>query len=205
MSDGIFAFVQLDGSWGLNNTGLRRRTRRVLAVDACFTERRTRALLDALHQQAGERPVRTLVNTHHHGDHTFGNYLFLPEATIVGHERCRETISAKGSAHRACFAGVEWGEIELRRHGDVRGPPRSLGRRSQGRTASSSARRTRRTTSWPGSRNGRCCSPAMCCFNGGAPFALAGSVGGWLDALDRLRALGAEQSSRATARSAVRP
>jgi cyclase len=29
-------------------------------------------------------------------------------------------------------------------------------------------------------------------FNGGAPFALAGSIGGWLEALDRLRALGAE-------------
>jgi cyclase len=29
-------------------------------------------------------------------------------------------------------------------------------------------------------------------FNGGTPFALAGSVGGWLEALDRLRALGAE-------------
>jgi cyclase len=29
-------------------------------------------------------------------------------------------------------------------------------------------------------------------FNGGTPFALGGSVGGWLDAMDRLEALGAE-------------
>ena len=29
-------------------------------------------------------------------------------------------------------------------------------------------------------------------FNGGQPFALAGSIEGWLEALDRLRALGAE-------------
>jgi cyclase len=29
-------------------------------------------------------------------------------------------------------------------------------------------------------------------FNGGTPFALAGSIGGWLQALDRLESLGAE-------------
>ena len=37
------------------------------------------------------QPVRTLINTHHHGDHTFGNYLFA-EATIVAHEKCRQEM-----------------------------------------------------------------------------------------------------------------
>ena len=53
-------------------------------IDACATERRTRAFLAAI---AGvtDRPVRTLVNTHHHGDHTHGNHLFTG-ATIVAHD-----------------------------------------------------------------------------------------------------------------------
>lgn len=43
------------------------------------------------------RPVRTVVNTHHHGDHTFGNGLF-PGATIVAHEATRQAVLAAGPA-----------------------------------------------------------------------------------------------------------
>ena len=45
------------------------------------TERRTRALIDTI-ASVTPRPLRTLVNTHHHGDHTHGNYL-MPAATII--------------------------------------------------------------------------------------------------------------------------
>ncbi len=46
----------------------------MISVDATSTERRTRAYLDAI-KTVTKEPVRTLVNTHHHGDHTHGNYL----------------------------------------------------------------------------------------------------------------------------------
>lgn len=36
-------------------------------------------------------PVRYIVNTHHHADHSWGNCLF-PNATIIGHEICREIM-----------------------------------------------------------------------------------------------------------------
>ena len=39
--------------------------------------------------------MRTVVNTHHHGDHTFGNCLF-PAAAIVGHESTRAEALAFG-------------------------------------------------------------------------------------------------------------
>ncbi|WP_067457311.1 MBL fold metallo-hydrolase [Actinomadura macra] len=74
VSDGIFAYIQPDGTWWINNTGFLAGTRGVTSVDACSTERRTRAYLEAI-RSVTPRPVRTLVNTHHHGDHTFGNYL----------------------------------------------------------------------------------------------------------------------------------
>lgn len=36
-------------------------------------------------------PVRYLINTHHHADHSWGNCNF-PEATVIGHELCRELM-----------------------------------------------------------------------------------------------------------------
>ena len=84
VSDGVFAYVQLDGSWGLNNTGFLVGADGVVVIDTCFTERRSRAFLDAV-RGVTDRPLRTLINTHHHGDHTHGNYL-LPEATIIAHD-----------------------------------------------------------------------------------------------------------------------
>ena len=87
VSDGIHAYVQPDGTWWINNTGFVVGPQGVIAVDACSTERRTRAFLDTI-ASVTDRPVRTLVNTHHHGDHTFGNALF-GGATILAHERTR--------------------------------------------------------------------------------------------------------------------
>jgi cyclase len=95
VSEDVYAYLQPDGSWFLNNTGFlvsQGAGAGVISVDATSTERRTRAYLDAIAAVTAE-PVRTLVNTHHHGDHTHGNYL-VSGATIVGHERCREAILA---------------------------------------------------------------------------------------------------------------
>jgi cyclase len=42
VSSGVFAYVQLDGSWGLNNTGFIVGEDGVTVIDTCFTERRSR-------------------------------------------------------------------------------------------------------------------------------------------------------------------
>ena len=111
VSDGVFAYVQLDGSWGLNNTGFLVGDDGVIAIDTCFTERRSRAFLDAV-APVTDRPVRTLVNTHHHGDHTHGNWL-LPAPRSSATELCREEVLAVGPQRRAASSpGVDWGELE---------------------------------------------------------------------------------------------
>lgn len=42
-------------------------------------------------------PVRYIINTHHHADHTWGNCLF-PGATIISHSLCREEMIARGQS-----------------------------------------------------------------------------------------------------------
>lgn len=40
-------------------------------------------------------PVRYVINTHYHADHSWGN-CFFPGSTIIAHERCRELLLERG-------------------------------------------------------------------------------------------------------------
>jgi cyclase len=191
VSAGVYAWVQLDGSWGLNNTGFFVGQDGVTVIDTCFTERRTRAFLDAI-RSVSDRPLRTLVNTHHHGDHTHGNYL-LPAATIIGHELCREVVISTGVATSALFPGVQWGELKV-------APPFVT---FQDRLNvyvddlrvelifMAPAHTTNDVVAWVPERKLLFAGDLL--FNGGTPFVVFGSVAGSLTALERLRALGAER------------
>src|SRR5438067_11464524 len=94
ISAGVYAYVQPDGTWWINNTGFLVGPQGVISIDACATERRTRAYRDAI-AAVTAMPVRAVVNTHHHGDHTFGNCLF-PGAAIIAQERARAEAIAFG-------------------------------------------------------------------------------------------------------------
>ncbi len=83
----------------------------MVLVDTTFTEGRARALRAAV-EELSPHPIRTVLNTHHHGDHTYGNYLF-PEATIIGHELCRSATIATGFETKKWFPGVDWGDIRI--------------------------------------------------------------------------------------------
>ena len=48
VAEDVYAYIQPDGGWWINNTGFVLGDRTVLCIDTCATERRTRALLDAI-------------------------------------------------------------------------------------------------------------------------------------------------------------
>ena len=192
VAEGVFAYVQPDGSWWLNNTGFVVSTDAVVAIDATSTERRTRALLDAI-RSVTPAPVRTMVNTHHHGDHTNGNCLFT-DATVIGHTRCRDAVQAQViGGLEAVFGPVEWGELTIRppevvfddvltvHAGDTRIELHYIG---------TPAHTTNDVVAWLPEQ--RVLFTGDLVFNGGTPFMLMGSVAGFLDALPRLRSFGAE-------------
>jgi cyclase len=188
VSDGVFGYVQLDGSWGLNNTGFIVGSDAVTAIDTCFTERRTRAFLAAI-RNVSQRPLRTLINTHHHGDHTHGNFLLLPTTSIIAHERCRQEVQQGGLTTTAIFPGVEWGDIEIAPPfvtfedrlnvyvDDLKVELIFVG----------PAHTTNDIVAWIPERSVLFTGDVV--FNQGTPFALMGSLAGWLTALETLRRL----------------
>jgi len=112
VASGVYAFLQPDWRWGLNNAVFLVGPEGVVLVDTCFTEERTRRLLGAV-RSVTDRPIRLLINTHHHGDHTYGNCL-VPEAVAMAHPFVRKHIQAMGLGLRAFFPEVEMGDLTPR-------------------------------------------------------------------------------------------
>ena len=195
VSEGVFAYIQHDGSWCLNNPAFVAAADQVIAIDACATERRTRLFREAI-GRLSEQPVRTLVNTHAHLDHTFGNYLFAEDAVIVGHANCRAEILHDApelpSRARQMFPSVEWGAIEVVAPSLTFEDRLSLyaGELELELIYVSPAHTNTDVVVWLPERKVVIAGDIV--FHRGTPFALMGSVAGWLEALDRVRALGAE-------------
>ncbi len=84
----VYAWV---GTGGGTNAGFIVGDRGVAVIDSLLTPTAGRNLRERV-RAVTPLPVRFLVNTHYHGDHTFGNQAFAPEAVIVGHRRAREGL-----------------------------------------------------------------------------------------------------------------
>ncbi len=183
VADGVFAYVQPDGSWFINNAGFVVGRRAVVSVDACATERRTRAYRDRI-ASVSAAPVTMLINTHHHGDHTYGN-CFFGDATIVAQENCRSELIRFGLlGNTGIWDAVEWGALTL--------APPTLTFRDAVRLWSDDrpidvtfvgrpAHTTNDSLVWLPEQQVLFCGDLL--FNGGTPFLLMGSVTGAVDVL----------------------
>ncbi|WZH50479.1 MAG: MBL fold metallo-hydrolase [Nocardioides alkalitolerans] len=94
VAPGVWAWTQGDGSWWLNNAGLVAGDDGDVIVDTCATERRTRSFLGSIGTARPGGSIRFAVNTHLHGDHTYGNSLLPGSTCIVGHEQMRVGLAA---------------------------------------------------------------------------------------------------------------
>jgi cyclase len=100
LADGVFAHVP-DDHWA--NTGIIVGDDSVLVVDARLTPRMARELID-MAAYVTPKPIRYLVDTHHHGDHSFGNVSFAPFAAIIGHANTRRALERDPEMHKGWAA-----------------------------------------------------------------------------------------------------
>ncbi|WP_329316663.1 MBL fold metallo-hydrolase (plasmid) [Streptomyces sp. NBC_00073] len=190
VGDGVHAYVQPAGGWCLNNAGILVDGGHSALVDTAATESRARRLRGAVLRLAGRAP-RALVNTHFHGDHTYGNFVF-PEALTIGHERTRTMVRAAGLHMAGLWPDVCWGDIEIT-------PPELTFRdrttlhvgsiRAELIHIGPAAHTTDDTVVWLPDQGVLFTGDIV--MNGVTPFCVMGSVAGSLRALDRLRELGA--------------
>ncbi len=186
VSPGVYGYIQPDGTWWINNTGFLTGPQGVISIDSCSTQRRTQAYLDAI-GTVTRAPVRAVINTHHHGDHTFGNCLF-PGAAIIAHELARAEAIAFGPPRELPFwDGPDWGDLTLDppfitfadqitlHAGDLRAQVRHVG---------TAAHTTNDSIIWIPDRSVLFCGDLI--FNGGTPFLLMGSVSGAIEVLEQV-------------------
>ncbi|MFI5279169.1 MAG: MBL fold metallo-hydrolase [Gemmatimonadales bacterium] len=69
--------------------------RDVVLVDDHITPRAARALVAEI-RRITDKPIRYVVDTHFHYDHTSGNSIFGPDVEILSHPRTREHLIASG-------------------------------------------------------------------------------------------------------------
>ncbi|GAA3726153.1 MBL fold metallo-hydrolase [Streptomyces tremellae] len=188
VADGIYAYVQPHGGWCVSNSGIIVGDRLSALIDSTATERRARSLRGAL-TAVTETPPRILINTHSHGDHTFGNAVFAPEATIVAHHLARDEMIENGEGLKTLWSDVDWGVSP------VVPPDLTFTDRMQlhvgGHDAHllhvGPAHTTNDTVVWLPEQRVLFAGDVL--WNGVTPFVMMGSVSGALRAVSRLRAL----------------
>src|SRR3990170_1288725 len=88
LSDGVYAFI---GEEGATNSGFVVTEKGVVVIDTQGPRGLAMELRRKI-KEVTELPVIYAINTHYHGDHTFGNQFFREGYGIIGHEKTRETL-----------------------------------------------------------------------------------------------------------------
>lgn len=139
-ADAILSFPDGATDWPHSNVGVIVGTKGVLVIDSDFYPSRAAADI-ALIRKVTRLPVRYLVNTHWHGDHTHGNAVYadsFPGLVIVGSRdnaqyvginqaRFPRSVIAPGSTTRA---GLAKDEAMLQKGADSAGRPLSPAERA---------------------------------------------------------------------------
>jgi glyoxylase-like metal-dependent hydrolase (beta-lactamase superfamily II) len=85
----IYVCLQEDKGFGWNNSGFIN-LGGGLVIDTLYDVNHTKQMLK-LYNGVSNEPMQKLVNTHHNGDHTWGNQLFK-DGEIIAHRYCAEEM-----------------------------------------------------------------------------------------------------------------
>ena len=208
IGNGVWAYLQPDGSWGWSNAGLIVDGDQTLLVDTLFDLKLTAEMLAEMRRSVpAAAHINTLFNTHHNGDHTFGNQL-VEGAEIVATQATFDEMDPDPSRalplddgqrpsararRRIPRRAVQAVRFHRRRAAEAE-PHLQRRTRAQGRRQDRAPDRAW-TRAHP-RRHGGACVPedrvvftGDLLFNEGTPIAWAGPVSNWVRACDRILAM----------------
>jgi cyclase len=107
LGDGLFAYLQPDGSWGWSNAGLITAPGTSLLIDTLFDLRLTQDMLDAMRPVTQTSPIEQAMNTHGNGDHWYGNDLLPDGVPIIATASALEDMRALPPAAMHALTSVE--------------------------------------------------------------------------------------------------
>ena len=131
IGDGLYAYLQPDGSWGGSNAGLIVDGESTLLIDTLYDLRLTEQMLSEMRRAVpAAARIDTLVNTHANGDHCYGNSLVqgarivatertaaemgeLPPAAMAALVKQAPEMGALGAFFLSCFGAFDFEGIEL--------------------------------------------------------------------------------------------
>ncbi len=91
LAPNVYAYIQSKATWYWSNAGFIVGNDYVVVVDSLATVGLTQRFKDEI-RKITDKPIRYLINTHHHGDHTYGNHVFAG-ATMISHDHCRRELT----------------------------------------------------------------------------------------------------------------
>ncbi len=95
IAQNVFAYIHSQASADLCNSGFIVGDDGVMIIDAMMVASMVRPYLEEV-RKVTNKPIRYVVNTHHHVDHTLGNQFYLP-TEVVSHRECREALITRGA------------------------------------------------------------------------------------------------------------
>ena len=130
IGDGLYAYLQPDGSWGWSNAGLISDGESTLLIDTLYDLALTERMLTEMRRAVpAAARIDTLVNTHANGDHCYGNQLVsgarivatertaaemteLPPAAMAAIVEQAPNMGALGEFFLSCFGAFDFTGIE---------------------------------------------------------------------------------------------
>ena len=96
LADGVYAAINARDGWAMCNAGIIDLGDRTLVYDA-FISPQAASDLKAAAEHLTHRPVHTVIDSHYHNDHVWGNQAFSAETDIISTAKTRELIMTEGS------------------------------------------------------------------------------------------------------------
>jgi cyclase len=96
IKDGIYVYAQKPAD---SNAGIIVTQEGVVLIDSGHNPPDSQAILKAV-KQLTSQPIRFLINTEPHSDHTTGHFLFSPPAIIIAHEGATDSMKKAYNSQR---------------------------------------------------------------------------------------------------------